>query len=93
MIHGHIDGVFSKQNEELSVYGMLEVLSAYLKTDNLSVIEKSGIALGVFNLVLVSCPDLAEENRGKKFAQTLMNTLQHVQYLSMCPYRPHRQKR
>ena len=48
------------------MYGTLEVLSEYLETDNLSVTEKSGIALGVFNLVLVSCPDLAKKNREKK---------------------------
>ena len=53
---------FSKPNEELTVYDILELLSEYLETDNLSKTEKSGIALSVFNLVLVSRPVLAEKN-------------------------------
>ena len=54
--------LFSKPNEELTVYDILELLSEYLGTDNLSVTEKSGIALSVFNLVLVSRPVFAEKN-------------------------------
>ena len=53
--------LLSKPNEELSIYGILEVLSEYLETDSLSVTEKSGIALSIFNLVLVSYPVLAEK--------------------------------
>ena len=67
-IHTNRVPLLSKSNEELSIYDILEVLSAYLETDSLSVTEKSGIALGVFNLVLVSCPDLAERDREKKIS-------------------------
>ena len=56
----------SKPNEDLSVYGILELLSEYLETDNLSVTEKSGIALSVFNLVLVSHPAWNEKNCKEK---------------------------
>ena len=54
--------LLSKTNEDLSVYGILELLSEYLETDNLSITEKSGIALNVFNLVLVSRPVWNEKN-------------------------------
>ena len=54
--------LLSKTNEDLSVYGILELLSEYLETDNLSITEKSGIALNVFNLVLVSHPVWNEKN-------------------------------
>ena len=67
-IHTNRVPLLSKPNEELSVYDILEVLSAYLETDSLLVTEKSGIALGVFNLVLVSCPDLAERDREKRIS-------------------------
>ena len=54
--------LLSKPNDDLSVYGILELLSEYLETDNLSITEKSGIALNVFNLVLVSHPVWNEKN-------------------------------
>ena len=54
--------LLSKSNEELSVYGILELLSEYLETDKLSITEKSGIVLSIFNIVLVSHPVLDEKS-------------------------------
>ena len=58
--------LLSKPSEDLPVYGILELISEYLEDDNLSVTEKSGIALGVFNLVLVCHPVWTEKNCKEK---------------------------
>ena len=65
-IHTNKAPLLSKPNEDLSIYGILELISEYLEDDNLSVTEKSGIALGVFNLVLVCHPVWTEKNCKEK---------------------------
>ena len=68
----------SKTNEDLSVYGILELLSEYLEVDSLSVTEKSGIALSVFNLVLVSHPFWNEKNCKEK------SSIEFDEYTATC---------
>ena len=62
----HTNEVLNELNEEISIYGILEMLGEYLEADNLSITEKSGITLGVFNLVLTVNPDLTEKKLSEK---------------------------
>ena len=77
-IHTNKVPLLDKPNEDLSVYGILELLSEYLETDNLSVTEKSGIALSVFNLVLVSHPVWNEKNCKEK------SSIEFDEYAATC---------
>ena len=52
--------------DDHSIDDILELLSEYLECDELSITEKSGVALGVFNLVLLGTPNLLLKKRKEK---------------------------
>ena len=70
--------------DDHSIDDILKLLSEYLECDELSITEKSGVALGVFNLVLLGTPNLLLKIRKEKKKETLMNMSKCVRYLSMC---------
>lgn len=54
---------FSQTNDNVSVNQILELLNKYLETDDITVTEKSGVLLSVFNMILVSYPDFSQESK------------------------------
>ena len=51
--------------DDHSIDVILELLSEYLECDKLSITEKSGVTLGVFNLVLLDTPNLLLKKRNE----------------------------
>ena len=51
----------SDADDSVSINQILELLNNYLEVDDIAVSEKSGVLLGVFNMILLSYPDFSQE--------------------------------
>ena len=68
---------FGQTNDNVSFNQILELHNKYLEADDITVTEKSGVLLGVFNMILVSYPDFSQES--KERSKEDLN-----QYISKC---------
>ena len=68
---------FGQTNDNVSFNQILELLNKYLEADDITVTEKSGVLLGIFNMILVSYPDFSQES--KERSKEDLN-----QYISKC---------